>query len=244
MSQAMQVLLLVALPYASMLVFVAGLIWRYRSPFSISSLSSQILESRWLLWGAVPFHIGIVTLVAGHLVPLFIPGTWQAAVSRREVLLAAEGVGAAAAILCLMGLVMLFVRRSTSRTVWPASTAVDLVVLLILILQVAMGFGVATLHRWGAVWSVRTTTPYLWSIFTFQPDPSLVAGLPLLATLHIAAAWVVLALVPFTRLVHMFALPLGYLYRPPQKVVWARAKKRGRASRGPAGEPPALPVRR
>jgi nitrate reductase gamma subunit len=40
--------------------------------------------------------------------------------------------------------------------------------------------------------------------------------------LHLTGAWIVLALVPFTRLVHMFALPVHYLTRPPQKVVWAR----------------------
>jgi nitrate reductase gamma subunit len=78
------------------------------------------------------------------------------------------------------------------------------------------------MHRWGAVWSVRTTTPYLWSLITFQPDPSLVAGVPTLMTLHLTGAWIVLALIPFTRLVHMFAVPLHYLHRPPQKVIWLR----------------------
>jgi nitrate reductase gamma subunit len=42
---------------------------------------------------------------------------------------------------------------------------------------------------------------------------------------HLAGAWIVLALVPFTRLVHLLALPLGYLGRAPQKVVWARSKR-------------------
>ena len=66
-----------------------------------------------------------------------------------------------------------------------------------------------------------TTVPYLRSLVTFSPDPSFVAGVPQLVMWHLAGAWIVLALLPFTRLIHIFTLPLGYLVRPPQKVVWA-----------------------
>ena len=57
---------------------------------------------------------------------------------------------------------------------------------------------------------------------TLQPDPSLVAGMPPLVTAHLAGAWIVPALIPFTRPMHMFALPLGYFVRPMQRVGWAR----------------------
>ena len=216
----------VALPYAAIAVFVAGLIWRYRTPSKISARSSQLLESRWLVWGAVPFHLGIVLVILGHLAALLLPGLWQSLVSNRTALLTIETIGAGAAILCLAGLIVLFVRRAASAHVAAASTVPDLIVLFILIAQVAIGLGVAMMYRWGSVWSVRTTTPYLWSLITLNPDPSLVAGLPLLVRVHIAAAWIVLALIPFTRLAHMFALPLGYLGRRPQKVVWATTRPR------------------
>ena len=210
----------VALPYVAITVFIVGLVWRYRSRSTISSLSSQVLESRWLVWGAVPFHLGIVLVVLGHLAPLLFPSQWQSLVSNRNALLTVETIGAGAAILCLIGLVVLFVRRVASAYVRSASTIPDVIVLAVLIAQVGLGLAVAMMHRWGAVWSVRTTTPYLWSLFTLQPDPALVAGVPLLVTLHLTGAWIVLALIPFTRLVHMFSWPLGYLGRRPQKVVW------------------------
>lgn len=214
----------VALPYAAIVVFVAGMIWRFRSRETITSRSSQILESRWLVFGAVPFHLGIFLLVAGHLGPFLAPGAWQTFVSNRTALLIVETLGAGAAILCLAGLVVLFVRRFASATVRASSTFFDLVVLAVLIAQVAIGFGVATMHRWGAIWSARTTTPYLWSLITLQPDPALVAGVPLLVTIHLTGAWIVLALIPFTRLVHMFTVPLGALVRAPQKVVWMQER--------------------
>ena len=224
-SPTTQSLLLIGLPYASMVVFIAGLIWRYRARMTISSLSSQMLESRWLAWGAVPFHLGIITLALGHIVPLLAPGWWQSVVSQPKALLTVETIGAAAAMLALAGLVILFVRRLASPVLRPATTAVDLIVLAILILQVGLGLGVATMYRWGSVWSIRTTTPYLWSLLTLRPDPAYVSGFPLLITLHLAGAWIVLALIPFTRLVHMFSVPVGYLARPPQKVVWVTGRR-------------------
>jgi nitrate reductase gamma subunit len=49
--------------------------------------------------------------------------------------------------------------------------------------------------------------------------------------LHLSGAWLLLALLPFSRLVHMFAVPLGYLGRPFQKVVWFRTRRGGHAGR-------------
>ena len=220
-AQPLQSLVFVGLPYAAIVVFAAGLVWRYRSRFTITSRSSQILESRALAWGSIPFHLGIVILFIAHLVPLVAPRWWQAMMAERWKLLAAETAGLAAGVLCLLGLIVLFVRRTVSREVRPGSTLVDLVVLTILIAQVIVGLGIATMYRWGAVRSAGTTTPYLWSILTLRPDPSLLLGMPVLLHLHIAGAWILLALIPFTRLVHMLSLPVGYLYRPPQKVVFA-----------------------
>jgi nitrate reductase gamma subunit len=220
MNSQTESLLMVGLPYAAIVIFLAGVLWRLRSRFTVSSLSSQILESRFLPWGSVPFHMGILILFLGHLLPTLLPGTWLKLVSYTGVLLAVEAVGVAAAILCLLGLVILLWRRAVSPTVRAGSTFVDFVVLAILIAQVAIGLSLATMHRWGALWSEGTTAPYLRSLATLQPEPAYVAGTPLLLTLHLVGAWVVLALIPFSRLIHIFLAPIQYLWRPPQKVMW------------------------
>ncbi len=225
-NQPVQNLILLGLPYAAILVFIGGIFWRTRrARFSVSSLSSQFLESRWIPWGTVPFHLAIVVLFFAHLIPVLAPGIWQSFVSNRSRLLTVEAFGMGAAILCIVGIVILFARRVTSPSVQSVTTPMDLIVLGVLLAQIAVGLGVAVLHRWGAVWSVGTTTPYLWSILTLRPDPSLVAGMPALMKLHLAGAWIVLALVPYTRLVHMFSIPFQYLRRPPQKVVWANPRR-------------------
>ena len=65
-------LLLAALPFVAMVLFLLGTIYRYRvQSFTYSSLSSQFLENRRHFWGMVPFHYGILTVLAGHVVALF-----------------------------------------------------------------------------------------------------------------------------------------------------------------------------
>lgn len=215
-------ILFVGLPYAAIALFLVGLVWRYRSRATISSRSSQMLESRWLAWGAVPFHLGIAILVIEHLLPVLIPDLWQAWMSNRAILLTEEAIGAAGGILCLAGLIVLFVRRVATLSVRASSAPFDLIVLLVLIAQVILGLQVAFTERWAAVWAARVTTPYLWSIFTLRPDPGFLTGAPQIVQLHVIGAWITLALVPFTRLVHMFSLPVGYLFRSPQRMIGLR----------------------
>ena len=223
---AIETLILVGFPYAAILLFIVGIIWRYRSErFSVSSLSSQFLEAKWIAWGTIPFHLGIIILFFGHLIPFLLPGPWRLLTSNRTAMLGVEAIGMGAALLCIIGLVVLFTRRVVHRAVQTNTTTMDLIVLGLLLGQIAVGLGVATLHRWGSVWSVGTTTPYLWSIVMLRPDAALVAGMPPLMKLHLAGAWIILALVPFTRLAHLFSVPLEYLRRPPQKVVWANPRR-------------------
>jgi nitrate reductase gamma subunit len=231
MSQSLQSLLFVALPYAAIAVFIAGVLWRYRKPFTISSLSSQMIESRWLAWGTIPFHVGIFILIVGHLLPVLIPGAWHTMLSNRAALLVIEGIGIAAAVLTIIGLGVLLLRRGLTSSVRGRTTVVDWIVLVLLLAQAGLGLEVALTQRWGAIWSTTTTTPYLWSLLTLRPDPAFVNGLPLPMVLHLSGAWLLLALLPFSRLIHMFAVPLGYLGRPFQKVVWFRASRGGDAGR-------------
>ncbi len=51
-------------------------------------------------------------------------------------------------------------------------------------------------------------------IFVLAPHPELMAEAPLGFQLHGLAAFGLFALWPFTRLVHVFSAPLGYLTRP------------------------------
>ncbi|MCP4002913.1 MAG: respiratory nitrate reductase subunit gamma, partial [bacterium] len=66
--------LFIALPYLAFAVFFIGTILRYRmQSFTYSSLSSQLLENKQHFWGLVPFHYGILAVLAGHIIAFAIP---------------------------------------------------------------------------------------------------------------------------------------------------------------------------
>jgi nitrate reductase gamma subunit len=216
-----ELLLFVVLPYLALIICIGGSIYRARTQaLTYSALSSQFLENRSLVWGSLPWHIGILAILLGHFIALFFPGFWQSVVSFQPLLIGIETIGLALAIGCLVGLIVLLVRRVTSSKVQAVTSPMDMVVLVLLLLQVGLGIGIATAYRWGASWSVGTMTPYIWSILTFQPNTSYITDLPVMAKMHIVGAWLLVLIVPFSRLIHMFALPIAYLMRPPQNVVW------------------------
>lgn len=222
----LDVFFFVALPYLALVVMVAGSVYRYATNrFSYSSLSSQMLESKRLRWGSVPWHVGIIVLFLGHLIPMLVPSLWQSLTANFAFLIAVEAIGLIAAFVAVFGLAVLIFRRLTSGKIQAVTTPADLLVLGLLLVQVLLGIAVATGFRWGAQWSTSTIAPYLWSLFTLQPNIDFIAGLPPTVKVHFILAWFIFLLVPFTRLVHIFSIPLGYAARPFQKVVWANPRR-------------------
>ncbi|MBK6911483.1 MAG: respiratory nitrate reductase subunit gamma [bacterium] len=47
-------------------------------------------------------------------------------------------------------------------------------------------------------------------------------------------AWPILLVLPFTRLIHMVSVPLQYLFRSPQKVVWNNPELQQSGGRRPS----------
>jgi nitrate reductase gamma subunit len=57
-------------------------------------------------------------------------------------------------------------------------------------------------------------SPWFRSLFSLAPRPELMAGVPISFQIHALIVLVLLAGWPYTRLVHVFSAPLGYLTRP------------------------------
>ncbi len=221
--------LFVGLPYVAILFFVVGSVVRYKiRAFSYSSLSTQFLEDRWLAWASMPWHIGIIVILSGHILAFSVPGLWSALVSVPAFLFGVEALGVLAAILSLLGLGILLIRRFVDARLQAVTSSLDVLVLLILIFQVLTGLAVALHHRWGAAWAPGALGPYIHGIFLLQPDASFVKEMPHFVKLHIVLAWTLIMVFPFTRLVHAFSLPVHYFFRSPQKVVWNTSRSQGR----------------
>jgi nitrate reductase gamma subunit len=224
-------LLFGALPYVAIVLFLFVSIQRYRrDPFTFSSLSSQFLETRRLFWGSVPFHVGILTLFFGHLLAFLFPRgllLWNRVPLRLFLL---ETSGLVAAILCLVGLVGLILRRASSARLRVNTTRADLLVYVLLLFQIATGLDVALRLRWGSAWFGPALVPYLRSLFLLQPDVARMSEMPLPIRLHVAGAFVLFAAFSFTRLVHALVAPVPYLWRPLQVVIWNRRRGPGLAA--------------
>jgi nitrate reductase gamma subunit len=80
--------------------------------------------------------------------------------------------------------------------------------------------------RWGSQWYLHTAVPYLYSLLVFNPQVEYVSDVPMVFKLHSAGAFLILALLPFTKLVHLLYLPIDFLRDPPILYRW-RSRKAG-----------------
>ena len=116
--------------------------------------------------------------------------------------------------------------RIGNERVQMVTNHMDLFIELLIIVQLALGCWVAYAYRWGSAWFASDLTPYLWSIFKLNPQITAVVDMPTAVFVHIVVAFVILALIPFSRLVHFLVAPFTYIGRPYQQVIWNWDRKR------------------
>ncbi|MCZ7545966.1 MAG: respiratory nitrate reductase subunit gamma [Anaerolineae bacterium] len=219
----LDLLLFAVFPYvAVVLAVVVGMYRYFNARFSYSSYSSQFLETRALFWGSVPWHYGIIVILLAHLLAALFPDAWAALIAEPGRLYALELVGLALGLLALVGMALLIARRLYNARIRSVTSLLDWVLLAVLLAQVALGVWVALFYRWGSAWYLSSITPWLRSLTVLQPQIDAVVVLPLVVKLHALGGFVIIALFPFTRLVHLIVFPLAYLWRAPQVVIWNR----------------------
>lgn len=225
------VLLFAVLPYLSVAVFLIVTIQRYRQrTFTYSSLSSQFLENRHHFWGTVPFHYGLLFVLFLHLAGLLVPRSillWNSLPLR---LFVTEVTGLAMAIVTLVGLANIVLRRLNVPKVRKVTTASDWIVYVLLGVQVVTGISVAVFHGWGSSWFATSAAPWFWSLVRLDPDVSFLASMPWMVKLHVVNAFLLIGFFPFTRLVHVLVVPNPYLWRRTQVVLWNRDRRKIRAA--------------
>ena len=216
----MNTLLWIVLPYACLGVFVSGHVWRWRhDQFGWTTHTSQLLENRLLRLGSPLFHLGAFGVIGGHAMGLLVPASWTAAlgVSEHTYHLVSVTGGTVTGVMLVVGLVLLIARRFVVSTrIRRTTTTMDRVLYAAMTAMVVLGMsGTVVVNLFGEGYDYRETIA-VWfrGIFWFQPDPALMTGAPLVFQLHAIGGFLFLALWPFTRLVHVWAAPLAYLWRP------------------------------
>jgi nitrate reductase gamma subunit len=208
-------------PYLAVALAVFGGIYRARRlRDTLTARSSQLLESRLQGFGAVPWHSAILLVLLAHILAAVFPGIAGRILGDPARLYALEVFGLALGILAVAGIALLLVRRLslTASTSW-----MDWLVLISLAVQAVSGVYIALVLRWGSGWFLYTGAPWLAALATLQPQVDRIAFLPFAVKLHFANAFVLIALLPLSRLMHVVTIPISYLWRSPQIVSWRHA---------------------
>jgi nitrate reductase gamma subunit len=221
------------MPYGVIVTTIVAVVFRLRKRrFGVSTLSSQFLESDDLFFGSVPWHFGILLVLSGHLLAFLFPRQILSFNSVPLRLYLLEGTGLALGLLALVGIVSLLWRRASSPRIRAVTSPMDLVLLTLLAVQVTTGVWTALFNRWGSSWFASSAAPYLWSVLSLRPDPATIAPLPWTVKTHIVGFYLMLAVLPFSRLMHALVPPLRYLWRPYELVIWNRRRPAGAPRRG------------
>ncbi len=224
----LDLLIFVVLPYISIALALVVTPYRYISGrLTWSAYSTQFLERKSLFWGSVPWHYGVILLLAGHALGFLFPSAVQSLLSSFQRLIVMESLALGLGLLTLLGTAVLLYRRvfTSIRTV---SNFADYIIVLLVLNQAITGVYMGLFARWGMEWYLHTAVPWLYSLLTFQPNVALVSGLPFVFKIHVLGAFLILAFLPFTKFVHFLFLPLGFLFDPPILYRWIkdrRAKK-------------------
>jgi nitrate reductase gamma subunit len=216
---ARDTILYATLPYAAIAAFVVGHIWRYRrDQFRWTARSTQLLESRALRYGSVAFHFGALAAIAGHVLGILIPASWTAEVGISEdayhVISAIGGLTAGAAV--VFGFAVLVYRRLRFSRVRVTTTRMDVTVFALLALGIVSGMAVTVLNNVGDEMHYRETAA-VWfrSLFTLDPDVEAMSGAHWVLQAHVSVVWALYALWPFSRLVHVWSIPVDFFRRSP-----------------------------
>ncbi|ALH95741.1 respiratory nitrate reductase subunit gamma [Acinetobacter equi] len=212
-------------PYIALSIFFFGSLLRFdREQYSWKTESSQLLYRGQLRLGNILFHIGILGLFFGHLVGLLTPvAFWDyIGITHGQKQMFAMAAGGIMGLICLLGLLILIIRRFSSDRLSTNTTWRDKLVLVWILITLLLGLstiGVSAHHADGEEMVALMT--WAQHIVTFKADAaSYIVHANWVFKAHLFMGMTLFVIFPFTRLVHIwsgFGI-LSYLRRTPQLV--------------------------
>ena len=212
-------LLFAVYPYVALAICLLGSWARFDlAQYTWKAGSSQLLAGGiYMQIASNAFHIGILFILAGHFVGLLTPASiYHHVISTENKQLVAMASGGFFGVICLVGLLMLIWRRINNARVRATSSASDIMILLVLLVQLLLGLStiaVSAEHLDGSVMVLLAT--WAQKIVTLQPFAAAqaIASVSIVYKLHVLLGMTLFVLFPFTRLVHMISAPVWYFWR-------------------------------
>lgn len=217
-------------PYIVLTVFFVGSWIRYDAEqYTWKTDSSMLLSKSSMVFASNFFHIGILSIFAGHFAGLVLPhALWIAlGVSDMQHQWLAIAAGSIFGLMCLIGGVVLWLRRMFNQRVRVASRYMEIFILSWLMVTLLLGLVTIPFSighaRHGDPGVMLALSLWVQSILTFNPQPELLDAVDPIFKTHIAFGMTVFLLFPFSKLVHIWTAPFNYVGRAYQIV---RAKRR------------------
>jgi nitrate reductase gamma subunit len=210
-------------PYIALSIFVIGSALRYdRDQYSWKADSSQLLSKKGMRVGSNLFHIGIIFLFFGHffglLTPEWVYHPFMTAGFKQVMAMTAGGIFGT---LCLIGLVMLLQRRLTNKRIRATSHFADILILIVLLVQLILGLitiPFSAQHLDGS--SMIALANWAQHVVTFRSGAAaFIVNEAWVFKLHLVLGMGIFVLFPFSRLVHIWSVPVQYVTRSNYQIV-------------------------
>ncbi|MGL5387555.1 MAG: respiratory nitrate reductase subunit gamma [Serratia sp. (in: enterobacteria)] len=209
-------------PYIAGAVFLIGSWLRYDyGQYTWRAGSSQMLDKKGMRLASNLFHIGILGIFAGHFLGMLTPH-WMyesflpMAVKQKMAMFA----GGACGVMMLVGGVLLLKRRLTNQRIRATSSAGDILILTLLVVQVCLGLltiPFSAQHMDGS--EMLKLVAWAQAVVTFHGGAAQhLEGVALIFKIHIVLGMTLFLIFPFCRLVHIWSVPVEYLTRRYQLV--------------------------
>ena len=219
----LQIFLFGVYPYIALTIAIIGTWVRFDlSQYSWKAGSTQMLRSKNMRLASNLFHVGIIVVLLGHLFGMLTPHfLYDRFISAGNKQILAVVVGGIAGVFCWFGLVMLMWRRFTDERISHTSSFSDKLVLVLLFIQLNLGLlsiftsvkhldGYTMMNLAGWAQDITVLRPWQAAARIEQTD--------LIYQLHMALGITLIAIFPFTRLIHIISAPIWYFGRRYQIV--------------------------
>lgn len=219
----LQIFLFGVYPYVALTIAIIGTWVRFDlSQYSWKAGSTQMLRTKNMRLASNLFHVGIIVVLLGHLFGMLTPHfLYDRFISAGHKQILAVVVGGIAGVFCWFGLVMLIWRRFTDDRISNTSSFSDKLVLVLLFIQLNLGLlsiftsvkhldGYTMMNLAGWAQDITVLRPWQAAARIEQTD--------LIYQLHMALGITLIAIFPFTRLIHIISAPIWYFGRRYQIV--------------------------
>ncbi|GBG14939.1 nitrate reductase gamma subunit [Novimethylophilus kurashikiensis] len=212
-------------PYIALSVFLLGSLQRFdREQYTWKSDSSQLLERKKLRLGSNLFHVGVLAIFGGHAVGLLTPHHWFQGIGVSDMThqIIAIWAGSVFGLLALIGGAMLWLRRMFNPRISVTSRGTDKFILSWLLITLMLGLSTIPVSMGhadtGNPGVMIALAEWVQSIVYLHPDPTLLAPVDTVFKVHLFFGMTVFLVFPFTRMVHVWSAPFGYVGRSYQIV--------------------------